>query len=253
MLRKLLTIALIAAIVGVQANAQTAVQTNIPADAQTLAQERPEPAAELHPGDSPSPRVPEKPNQAEVVKPGKARISAGTTLEFGLITPLSSATAKAGDDVPLRLLRPLVAGDTTLLAEGTIVHGRVVTVSSAGPNCHQGDLQLAIDRLSFPDGSTVKVENGLITADDTKLVPYKTSLSWDPNWLEITGLAIVLVPLVVVGAALYVVFIGPAYLLGIYSDFTVPSTPCTTAGNDIELPATTRVAVIVRKNHTVRF
>jgi len=224
MLKKLFVIALIAAIVQVQAFAQTGQDS-----------------------------LPEKPNEAEVVKPDKAKIAAGTTLEFGLISPLSSATAKAGDDVPLRLLRPLVAGNTTLLAEGTIVHGRVKTARAAGPKKLCGTLLWSIDRLSFPDGSSVKVETGTTTTDDTRAVPYKTALQWDPNWLEATGFLVALAPLALAGAVLWVIFAGPAYLLGIYPEWDALGTPCTPTGIDINLPEGTRVAVVVKKNHTVRF
>jgi hypothetical protein len=244
-LRKLLTIVLIAAIIDVQANAQASSQGE------------PEPAAPVNstitslPITS-SPDVPEKPNEAQIVSPGKAKIAAGTTLEFALLSPLSSVTSKPGDDVTLRLLRPLVAGNTTLLAAGTIVHGRVKEAKPAKPNCKNGTLQWSVNRLSFADGSTVRVENGLITSDDTKAIPYKTALQWDPNWFELVGLAVALAPVVAIGAVLFVAVEVPMRAL-LFGDLHDPFMVCTTAGHEVYMPTTTRVGLVVKKDHTVRF
>jgi hypothetical protein len=231
---------LVAAIIDVQANAQA------------IAQGEPELAAPVNAAITSTPDVPEKPNEAQIVSPGKAKIAAGTTLEFALVTPLSSATSKVGDDVTLRLLRPLVAGNTTLLAAGTIVHGRVKHAAPAKPKCKDGTLEWTIDRLSFSDGSTVKVENGLITSDDAKAIPYKSALQGDPNWLELIAIAVVLAPVVAIGAVLFVAVEVPMNVL-LFGNVQDPFLTCTTWGNEVHMPASTRAGLVVKKDHTVRF
>jgi hypothetical protein len=246
MLKKFLSLTLIATIffiqADVQAEAQVIVRTNTesapPADPVQIPLQEPEPA-----------------NLAQVLKPGVATIAAGTILEFGFINPLSSATAKVGDDVPLRLLRPLMAGDKTLLAEGTIVHGRVTKASPAGPNCKSGTLDWTIDRLSFPDGTTVKTFHRFPETDAKLRIPYRNqSRPEDTNRFATAATYVLLAPLTVIGGAIIVVilvFAGPFFLGDIFTEHRHPA--CTTPGKDISWPSTTRVGVEVNKKHTVRF
>lgn len=68
----------------------------------------------------------------------------GAGLKLALLQPLDSATAKAGDDVPLRLSRPLVVNGVTLLGEGDVLHGKVTpgqTFRSALPQ-RRGQLEV---------------------------------------------------------------------------------------------------------------
>jgi hypothetical protein len=239
MLKQLLAILLIATIVHVEALAQTSG----------------EPAAQAGAFAAALPRSPEKPNEAQIIKPGVASIPAGTTLEFALVQPLSSTAAKAGDDVALRLLRPLVAGDQTLLAEGTLIHGRVKKVDKAGPNCSNAYISWSVDHLSFSDHSRVRTSTGFITSDERESIPYETSLS--PG-LSVAGRVveiIIMLPLAALGAAMLLVALPFIYLFK-YSEnrHHAPATStCTAQGKEFNLPASTRVALVVQKRHTVRF
>jgi hypothetical protein len=48
--------------------------------------------------------------------------------------------AKAGDDVPLRLSRPLVVNSVTLLGEGEVLHGKVTRIKRSGPRGRNGEV-----------------------------------------------------------------------------------------------------------------
>lgn len=243
MLKKLLTVVLIAAIFIVQAD--------LPAEAQALPQTAPENTAQANASIAPAMEELEKANLAQVLKPGRAMVTAGTTLEFSLVNPLSSTTAKAGDDVPLRLLRPLMAGDKTLLAEGTIVHAHVTKAKPAGPNCKYATLEWTIDRLSFSDGTTARTMRSFHTVDAKRPIPYHTNPPETTNWFATTATYVLLAPLTVVGVAILIVFVGPFYLGDKIHELFHPS--CTTPGKEVDLPATTRVAVVVTKNHPVSY
>jgi hypothetical protein len=247
MLKKFLAVTLIAAIFFIQADVQAEAQ----AEAQVVEPASPQTTTSAVPSPVP-PQEPEPANLAQVLKPGVATIAAGTILEFGFVNPLSSATAKVGDDVPLRLLRPLMAGDKTLLAEGTIVHGRVTKASPAGPNCKSGTVEWTIDRLSFPDGSTVKTFHEFPLTDAKIPILYRTQFPPEKtNWFATTATYVLLAPLTVVAGVIVLVFVGPFLLPDLIGEHLHPS--CTTPGKDLDWPATTRVGVEVKKAHTLRF
>src|SRR5215470_15588005 len=89
----------------------------------------------------------------------------GTGLKMALLQPLDSRTAKKGDDVPLRLSRPLVVNGVTLLREGEILHGKVTRVKHAGPRCRNGEVKFKLDRVPFADGTTARSKVHFITPD----------------------------------------------------------------------------------------
>ena len=88
----------------------------------------------------------------------------GTGLKLALLQPLDSATAKAGDDVPLRLSRPLVVNGVTLLGEGDVLHGKVTRVKRSGPRCRDGEVDWKLDRIPFSDGTTARSNVHFTTA-----------------------------------------------------------------------------------------
>src|ERR1700732_3259916 len=72
-------------------------------------------------------------------------LRSNTGLKLALMRPLSSATARVGDDVELRLERPVVIEGVTLLPAGSIIHGKVTEAKPAGPHCRPGKLKWGID------------------------------------------------------------------------------------------------------------
>src|SRR5215470_3509915 len=98
------------------------------------------------------------PSQQTVVRKGAG-------VKMTLLQPLDSRTAKKGDDVPLRLSRPLVVNGVTLLREGEILHGKVTRVKQAGPHCRNGEVKFKLDRVPFADGTTARSKVHFITPD----------------------------------------------------------------------------------------
>jgi hypothetical protein len=99
------------------------------------------------------------------------KVSKGTVLQLQTNLPLDSSNARAGDDVPLRLTRPLVAHGVTLLPAGEIVHGRVVRVRRAKPGRRNGDVEWKLERIMFADSSTAQTEVYFAVADPKAAVP----------------------------------------------------------------------------------
>jgi hypothetical protein len=243
MLKKFLAVTLVAAIFFVQADVKAEAQVVVQANAETAPPADPVPAPE---------QQPEPANLAQVLKPGVATIKAGTILEFGLVLPLSSSTAKAGDDVQFRILRPLKAGDKTLLAVGTLVHGHVTQAKRAGPNCKQGILHWTIDHLSFPDGTTVKTTGEFALTDPKIPILYNSQYPPDNvNRFATTATYVLMAPLTAVAGVIILVFAGPFLLADFIGEHRHPY--CTAPGKDVDLPATTRTGATVKKTYTVHF
>jgi hypothetical protein len=78
-----------------------------------------------------------------------------TALKFALLEPLDPVPAKVGDDVPLRLARPLVVDGVTLLPAGGVFHARVTKVKQP-TKCKGGDVELELSRVAFADSTYCK-------------------------------------------------------------------------------------------------
>jgi len=98
----------------------------------------------------------------EIMTPRMARsmggpLSEGSVVHALLVTPLSSSTSHKGELVEAVLSRPLFAGDTVILPQGTRLKG---TVRQAAPARHlkrNGQLRIAFSELVPPDGMEQKV------------------------------------------------------------------------------------------------
>jgi hypothetical protein len=172
------------------------------------------------------------------------RVPRRTGLKFLTLVPLSSDTAKAGDKIPLRLDRPLIVNNETVLPAGTVVNATVTQVKPAD-KCHNGDVQWKLDRVPFPDSSTAKTKiwssspgPGLkVTERLFRENNEDDPFSWPPinEWWE--------APL---AAPMYTVLspaLGPISIALRYS--------CSVPGNEFELPAGSSVAVMVTEAHSV--
>jgi hypothetical protein len=75
-----------------------------------------------------------------------------------LSTPLDSGSAQIGDEVSLKLLRPLVAEGATVLPGGSIIQGRITKVKRAGKNCREGNISWTFHSIRMANGKTVKMQ-----------------------------------------------------------------------------------------------
>jgi len=82
----------------------------------------------------------------------------GQVLELSLLAPLDSSHAEVGDDVALRVVRPMVADGVVILPADSLVHGQITKVTRAGKNCKSGLVSWKLERVSTPGGKRVKVQ-----------------------------------------------------------------------------------------------
>jgi hypothetical protein len=96
----------------------------------------------------------------------KVKVSKGVILKFANLQPIDSATAKEGDQVPLKLVRSVVIDGVTVLSEGELVYGKVTRVKRAGKNCHDGAVKWKVDGITFPDSTQAKTHIFFVTPGD---------------------------------------------------------------------------------------
>lgn len=107
------------------------------------------------------------PVRAQTPAAGKRRVCVrkGKALKFALVQSWKPISAKTGDDIPLRLVRPLVVDGITLIPEGTLVHAKIAKKwwGEDGPY-----LDMQLKRIQMSDGSqaNVKIESISSRADD---------------------------------------------------------------------------------------
>ena len=92
----------------------------------------------------------------------------GTVVQARLMTPLSSATAKKGDEVEAVVSRPLFDGDRLILPQGSFLKGLVVQVRPAHRPDKNGQLRLVFHDLILPEGVEQKVEASLAGVEAAK-------------------------------------------------------------------------------------
>jgi type IV secretory pathway VirB10-like protein len=81
----------------------------------------------------------------------------GSVIHARLVTPLSSATARKGQDVEAVLSQPLMDGEHLILPQGTRLKGTVKQAQPARRMKKNGQLRIAFSELVPPDGIEQKV------------------------------------------------------------------------------------------------
>jgi hypothetical protein len=79
------------------------------------------------------------------------------TLLMKLVKRLSSARAKAGDDVLLKLSEPILAERQIVLPQGSAIHARITDVNRATKNCQYGSIHWQLEPLTLPGGAEVEI------------------------------------------------------------------------------------------------
>jgi hypothetical protein len=85
----------------------------------------------------------------------------GSVVRARLITPLNSATAKAGDAVEAMITQPLAVSNRLILPEGSLINGSVSQAHLARRFGHNGQLRTLCHQVSPPNGAEQKVETNL--------------------------------------------------------------------------------------------
>lgn len=176
-------------------------------------------------------------------------------LKFLTLVPLSSATAKAGDQIPLRLDRSLIINNQTVLPAGTVVKATVTRVKRAD-KCHDGEVHWRLDRVPFPDSTTAKTKIWSAAPGATLDVPARLFrddtndgfFDWPliNEWWE--------APLAAPMYAVLIILSSPMLaLLAIGLPLISVGAFCAGPGTEYELPAGSSVAVMVTTAHQVKY
>jgi hypothetical protein len=176
----------------------------------------------------------------------RAIVRTGTGLKLALLQPLDSATAKAGDDVPLRLSGPLVVNGVTLLGEGVVLHGKVTRVKRSGPRCRNGEVNWKLDRIPFSDGTTARSSVHFTAPEpDANVANQLDTGQINPFvWFFVVPIA---GPFLVA----FIVIASPVLLFNAL--FPDAFTSCTMPGKEFHLPANATVGVAIMKDHHVSY
>jgi hypothetical protein len=122
-----------------------------------LAQSNPTPNPVSTPAGQPADSGTEQPG---VLVPG------GTIIAVSLIEPVSSSSAKEGDQVAVRVVKEVDVGGLLVVPADSPGHATVVAVDNAGSNGHGGKLGLTIDWVYSEDGGKVKLSATNHASDD---------------------------------------------------------------------------------------
>ena len=80
-----------------------------------------------------------------------------TGVEIELLENVSSQTLHAGQPIGFKVVEPVVANGTTVIAAGTPVQGEVATVQAAGAFRRAGEFDLVLKPLQLADGRKVQL------------------------------------------------------------------------------------------------
>ena len=92
----------------------------------------------------------------------------GSVVQARLMTPLSSATAKKGEEVEAVVSRPLFDDGRLIVPQGSFLKGSVVQVVPAHRPDKNGELRLVFHDLVLPEGVQQKVEASLAGVEAAK-------------------------------------------------------------------------------------
>lgn len=175
-------------------------------------------------------------------------IRRGTSMRFETEQPIDSASANRGDDVPLRLIRPLVIDSKVVLPPGFEAHGKV-TRRSKVIGCAAEPAWWKIDRMRMPNGSTALVQKMFVPY--TGVIPNR----YDDVYLQARGLKrigmdVAEVP-VEIFATIFAIFCMP---FGCITGPFLPQNAGVCAGpvSDVSVPAHSLVPVAFAKKYRYR-
>ena len=189
--------------------------------------------------------------EAQAAPSGKVKVSKGVILRFANLQPIDSATAKEGDQVPLKLVRSVVIDGVTVLSEGELVYGRVTQVKHAGKDCRDGAVKWKVDSITFPDSTQAKAHILFVTPGDVP-VPDR-----EPPWHSESAGDIVNDFLSVLEGLTWFVMLSPLLILFLPAVLDqwvhIKAQTCGgKMGQEYLIPENSTVAVAISRNYLVQ-
>lgn len=103
-------------------------------------------------------------NQAITAAQGDSiyRLPAGTRIRLRMDVELSSKVASVNDTFTAAVAKPVITRDTIVLPIGTVIEGRVASVSAGGSGGSGGTLDVVFEKLRFSSSATRAIDGTLV-------------------------------------------------------------------------------------------
>jgi peptidoglycan hydrolase-like protein with peptidoglycan-binding domain len=98
---------------------------------------------------------------------GRSTVPEGTVFHLRMETGLSSETARIGDHFKASLIDPVAMDGRVIIPAGSMVEGRVISVTRAKRMSKSGTIGIDFDSVRLPDGRTFNVQ-GELTAVNSR-------------------------------------------------------------------------------------
>ncbi len=108
------------------------------------------------------------------------RLPAGTRIRLKMDVELSSRVAAVNDTFAAKVAKPVMVRDVVVLPVGTVIEGRVDSVSMAAAGGHNGELDPVFESIRFENAQPRKIQGELVD----KLVGPSSSMT---NVLSVVG------------------------------------------------------------------
>lgn len=157
--RQIVVAALLAAGVGCTKQMSTPASAKLNATDASQAQQNEQAAAAPFAKDEPQATTTK--TESKTLVPEQIVIPSGTPITVRLLSSVSSATSRSGDQFDATLDEPIVVDGKTIASEGTQVTGRVVAARRSGRLRHPGYLRIALSSLTL-NGKAVPVQSSSV-------------------------------------------------------------------------------------------
>ncbi len=94
------------------------------------------------------------------------RLPAGTKIRLSMDAGISSKVSSVNDTFTTTVIKPITVDNVVVLPYGTVIEGRVIEVSSAGPAGKKGRMELTFETIRFSDSVKRSIEG--VLADELK-------------------------------------------------------------------------------------
>ncbi len=97
---------------------------------------------------------------------GELRVPEGTEFRIKVLGTLSTRSSKVGDRFDAEVVEDVLAGQNSVIPEGTEVRGSVTHVKRAGRIAGRAQMTIALKELLFDDGTTVPIDARLVSIEE---------------------------------------------------------------------------------------
>lgn len=105
------------------------------------------------------------------------RLPAGTRIRLKMDVELSSKAASMNDTFTAVVAKPVKVRDTIALPVGTVIEGRVTSVSKASAGLENGSLELVFESLRFVNLPPRTIDGVLVNKIEIRSSPLTTAMS----------------------------------------------------------------------------